>query len=152
MCRFFLDFPFPACQAHPYRKFTNLLGLLESVNLRKTCSKLLVKLLLWPKLPTCFDDVTTIENNRQVHVKIDSTLVAIFCIESSRYHKIPGGNELYIGLQVFDNQFWTLVLSPSWKIFDTAHISERAKWKFRKIKSQHEKQVLSFSENLEPIR
>ena len=32
------------------------------------------------KLPTYFDDVTTIENNRQVHVNIDATLVAILRI------------------------------------------------------------------------
>ena len=46
----------------------------------KTCSKLHVRLLLWPKLPTYFDDVTTIENNGQVCVNIDATLVAIFGI------------------------------------------------------------------------
>ena len=57
--------------------------MLESVNLRKTCSKLHVRLLLWPKLPTYFDDVTIIENNRQVLVNIDATLVAIFRIDLS---------------------------------------------------------------------
>ena len=35
--------------------------------------KINVGLLLWPKLPTYFDDVTTIENNRQVRVNIDAT-------------------------------------------------------------------------------
>ena len=33
-------------------------------------------------LPTYFDDVTTIENNRQVRVKIDAMLVAILRIGS----------------------------------------------------------------------
>ena len=32
------------------------------------------------KVGTYFDDVTTIENSRQVHVSIDATLVAIFRI------------------------------------------------------------------------
>ena len=58
----------------------NKLGLLESVNLWKTCSKLHIRLLLWPKLPTYFDGVTTIENNRQVRVNVGVTLVAIFRI------------------------------------------------------------------------
>ena len=58
----------------------SLLYLLESVNLRKTCSKLHVRLLLWSKLPIYFDDVRTMENNRQVRVNIDATLVTIFCI------------------------------------------------------------------------
>ena len=40
-------------------------------------------LLLWPKVPTFFDDVTTIEINRQVRVNIDATLVAIFRIEKN---------------------------------------------------------------------
>ena len=40
------------------------------------------KLLLWPKLLTYFDDVTPIENNRQVGVNIDATLVAMFHIIS----------------------------------------------------------------------
>ena len=64
--QFFLDLPIPVSQANPYRKFTNWLGLLESVNLKKTCSKLHVWFLFWPKLPIYFDDVTTIENNWQV--------------------------------------------------------------------------------------
>ena len=37
-------------------------------------------------MPTYFDDVTTIENNRQVRVNIDATLVAIFRIESQLTH------------------------------------------------------------------
>ena len=37
-------------------------------------------LLLWSKLPTYFDDITTMENSRQVHLKIDATLAAIFRI------------------------------------------------------------------------
>ena len=58
--------------------------MLESVNMRKTCSKLHVRLLLWPKLPTYFNDVTTIENNRQVNVA--ATLVAIFRIGPRNRH------------------------------------------------------------------
>ena len=50
----------------------NWLGLLESVNLRKNCSKPHERLLLWPKLPTYFYDAKTIENNRQVCVNIDA--------------------------------------------------------------------------------
>ena len=78
VCNFFLDIPIPASQSNPCRLFTNWLGLLESVNLRKTCSKLHVRLLLWSKLPTYFDDVKTMENNGQVSVNVDATLVAIF--------------------------------------------------------------------------
>ena len=37
----------------------------------------------WSKLPTYFDDITTIENNPQVRMNIDATLVAIFCIDMS---------------------------------------------------------------------
>ena len=98
--KFFLDFPIPASLANPYRWFTNWLGLLESLNLRKTCSKLHVKLLLWPKLPTYFDDITTIENNRQVRVNIDATLVAIFRIMWLDYvmHSLP-----------------SLCVGPSWR-------------------------------------
>ena len=40
---------------------------------------------MWPKLPTYFDDVTTIKNNRQVGVNIDATLVAIFRIPNKVY-------------------------------------------------------------------
>ena len=61
-----------------------LAWLAGSVNLRKTCSKLHVRFLLWPKFPTYFDDVTTIENNRQVSLNIDATfiyIVAIFHIQ-----------------------------------------------------------------------
>ena len=55
--------------------------MLESVNLTKTCSKPHESLLLlWPKLPTYFDDVKAIENNRQVRVNIYATLLAIFRI------------------------------------------------------------------------
>ena len=61
VCKVFLDFPIPSDQANLYRLFTNWLSLLEPVNLKKTCSKLHVKWLLWSKLPTYFDDVTTIE-------------------------------------------------------------------------------------------
>ena len=43
------------------RLFANWLSLLASVNRRKTCPKLHVRLLLWSKLPTYFDDVMTIE-------------------------------------------------------------------------------------------
>ena len=60
----------------------NWLGLLDSVYPNKTCSKLHVRLLLSPKLPTYFDDITTIQNNRQVRVNIDATLVAILRIDS----------------------------------------------------------------------
>ena len=72
VCKFFFDFPIPAGQANLFCQFTNSLGLLESVNLRKTCSKLHVRLLLLSNLPTYFDDVATIENNRQVRVNIDA--------------------------------------------------------------------------------
>ena len=89
VCKFFLDSPIPACQANRYRLFTNWLSLLESVNLRKICSKRHVKLLLWPKLPTYFDDVATIENNRQVLVNIDATLVAIFRNQSTSNLVLP---------------------------------------------------------------
>ena len=41
-------------------------------------------LLLRSKLPTYFNDVTTIENNRQVRVNIDATLVAIFRIKQEK--------------------------------------------------------------------
>ena len=65
--------------------------LLESVNLRKNCSKLHERLLLRPKLHTYFDDVTTFENNRQVRVNVDVTLVAIFRIvdvfDESQHYK-----------------------------------------------------------------
>ena len=40
------------------------------------------KVALWSKLLTYFDDVTAMENNRQVRVNIDSTLIAIFHISS----------------------------------------------------------------------
>ena len=53
---------------------------MEYVNLRENLHKTSSKLLL--QLPTYFDDVTTIENNRQVRVNIDVTLVAIFRITS----------------------------------------------------------------------
>ena len=43
-------------------------------NLLKTSFKIV------PVLPTYFDDVTTIENNRQVRVNIDARLVAKFRI------------------------------------------------------------------------
>ena len=45
-----------------------------------------VRLLLWPKLPTYFDDVTKMEHNRQVRVNIDATLVAIFHIAKYKTH------------------------------------------------------------------
>ena len=61
VCKVFLDFPIATSQTNLYRQFTNWLSLLESVNIRKTCSKLHVRLILWSKLPTYFDDVTTIE-------------------------------------------------------------------------------------------
>ena len=61
VCKVFLDFPVQTSQANLYRYFTNWLSLLESVNLRKTCSKLHVRLPLRSKLPTYFDDVTTID-------------------------------------------------------------------------------------------
>ena len=64
----------------PSQSVSLIYWLLEPVNLRKTCSKLHVRLLPWPKLPTYSDDVTTIESNRQVRVNIDATLVAIFRI------------------------------------------------------------------------
>ena len=80
VCKFFLDFPIQASQGYPYHYFMNWLVVLESVNLRKNCSKFYERLLLRPKLPTYFDDVTTIENNRQVRVNVDVTLVAIFRI------------------------------------------------------------------------
>ena len=87
VCKFVLDFPIPASQANPYLKFMNWLRLQESINLRKTCSILHVRLLdlvLWQQLPTYFDNFTTIENNWQVHVKIDMTLLAIFHIVYER--------------------------------------------------------------------
>ena len=46
----------------------------------ETCSKRHERLFLRPKLSTYFDDITTIENNRQVRVDVDATLVAIFRI------------------------------------------------------------------------
>ena len=61
VCKAFLDFPIPTSQTYLFREFKNLLSLLESVNLGKTCSKLHVRLLLRSKLPTYFDDVATIE-------------------------------------------------------------------------------------------
>ena len=87
VCTFSLDFPIPASQANPYQYFTNLFGLLDSVNPRKTCSKRHGRLFLWSKLPTYFDDVTTIENNRKVRVNIDVTLVAIFRILENIWFK-----------------------------------------------------------------
>ena len=77
VCNFFLDFLIPASQANPCHSFTNCLGLLESVNLRKTCSKLHVRLPLRSKLPIYFDDVMTMENNRQVHVNIGHSVLEI---------------------------------------------------------------------------
>ena len=84
VCKFFLDFPIPASQANLYRYFMNLFGLLDSVNPSKTCSKLHGRLFLRSKLPTYFDDVMTIENNRQLRVNIDVTLVAILRIKSKK--------------------------------------------------------------------
>ena len=40
---------------------------------------------MWQKLPTYFDDVTTIENNRQVRVNVDATLDAIFRIAMQNF-------------------------------------------------------------------
>ena len=88
VCKFFLDFPIQASQGYPYHEFMNWLVVLESVNLRKNCSKLHERLLLRPKLPTYFDDVTTIENNRQVRVNVDVTLVAIFRIARNCRFKV----------------------------------------------------------------
>ena len=77
----FSDYSKPS-QAKPIRIFNFPIGpALESVNLRKTYSKLHVRLLLWPKLPTYFGDVTTIENNWQVCVNIDAMSVVIFRID-----------------------------------------------------------------------
>ena len=64
---------------------------MESINLRKTCSKLHVSLLLLPKLPTYFDDVTTIENNWQVCVNVDATLLAIFRIDRGKVQRKSQG-------------------------------------------------------------
>ena len=55
----------------------------------ENCSKPHVRLLLWPKLPTYFDDVTTIENNQQVRVNIDATLFAIVRIVKSVGNFLP---------------------------------------------------------------
>ena len=77
VCKFLLD------SSKPIRILIyELVWLAEmTVNLRKNLLKTSctnVRLLLWPKLPTYFDDVMTIENNRQVRVNVDATLVAIF--------------------------------------------------------------------------
>ena len=65
--------------------------LVDSINPRKTCSKLHERLFLRPKLPTYFDDVTTIENNRQVRVNVDATLVAIFRITYVKWKYVTWG-------------------------------------------------------------
>ena len=110
VCKFVFDFRFQ--KANPISIYNLRIGLLESVNHRKTCSKIHVSLLLWPKLPTYFDDVTTIENNRQVWVNVDARLVAIFCImkalKISSYLIIDHCNIMSImGLYAYPTNGWT---------------------------------------------
>ena len=65
---------------NPCQSVSLIYGQAWLTGIGKSCSKLHIRLLLWPKLPTYFDDVTTIENNQQVRVNVDVTLVAIFRI------------------------------------------------------------------------
>ena len=85
LCKFSLDYHISASQANlltNYIKFTDWPGLLKSKNLRKICTKSHIRFLLWPKGPTYYDDVATIENKRHVRVNIaiDTTLVTMFSI------------------------------------------------------------------------
>ena len=64
---------------------TYRLDLLESENLRKLAQKLHVKLLLSQKLPTYYDEVTTIKNNQQVRVNVRTEVFATFCIGGGQF-------------------------------------------------------------------
>ena len=89
-------------------EFARLAGFRKSEeNLLKTSCQVHGRLFLWSKLPTYFDDVTTIENNRQVRVNIDVTLVAIFRIdllklEGFRDQQLIVGDNRFITSDGFD--------------------------------------------------
>ena len=71
----------------------------------KSCSKLHIRLLLWPKLPTYFDDVMTMENNQQVRVNIDATLVAIFRIGGRKRITAIPDMEVQLSSYNFNSKF-----------------------------------------------
>ena len=79
VCKFFLDFPIPASQCvSSIYELAWLAGIRKSgENLLKTSCKAAPV----PKVAHIFYDVMTIENNRQVRLNIDATLVAIFHVD-----------------------------------------------------------------------